>query len=361
MFPCPNCQSRLIRGKAQRDLVWTCPSCASRAISSSVLQKHIVKETVDELWSAAPEGEPGRGCPVCRHPMAIVHLPVEEKAVVLDVCRPCKLVWFDPAEYGQMPTVAARRRDRKSERSYRAGLRKTISQTHQRRSKSERSQRVLDSSWKWIPVFLGMPVETESASLRDRPLLTWGLSVTLCAISLSGFFGLFNLEAAVQVFALIPAEFWRYGGVTFLTSFFLHADFFHLLGNVYFMMVFGDNVEDYLGIGLYWKLLLLATLAGDVLHILSSPASDTPSIGASGGISGVIAFYALRFPKARIGISLLRLYVIPVSALFAFILWIILQIIGSWEQIVGLSNVSSLAHLGGALIGVYFWYREKDI
>ena len=351
MLSCPNCQSRLIRSKAQQDVVLSCLSCGSRAISSSVLQKHIVKETVAELWSSAPLGEPGRGCPVCRNPMAIVHVPLEEKAVVLDVCRACKLIWFDPAEYGQMPNLAARRAE-----SHRIGLRKIMAQVRQRRSKRERSERVLDSNWKWIPVFLGMPVETESASLLGRPLLTWGLCATLCAVSIPGFVGSFDLEATVRMFGLIPAEFWRYGGVTFLTSFFLHGDFFHLLGNVSFLMTFGDNVEDYLGRSGFWKLLLLATLAGDVLHIVLDPNSNNPVIGASGGISGVIAFYALRFPKARIGISL-RFYILPLSASFAFILWILLQIVGSWEQIMGLSNVSSLAHLGGALIGVYFWRR----
>jgi membrane associated rhomboid family serine protease len=286
--------------------------------------------------------------------MATVHVPLEEKAVTLDVCRACKLVWFDPAEYGQMPTVAARRK----ERSYRVGLRKIIAQAHARRSKPERSTYVLDSDWKWIPVFLGMPVETETASLMNRPLLTWSLNAAICVISIAGFGGMFQMESAVKVFGLIPSEFWRYGGLSFLTSFFLHGGLLHLVGNTYFLMVFGDNVEDYLGRGRYLKLLLLATLAGDVLHIVLDPRSNIPVIGASGGISGVIAFYGLRFPKARIGISL-RFKVLPVSARFAFVLWILWQIVGSWEQIVGLSNVSSLAHLGGALIGVYFYLHTE--
>jgi membrane associated rhomboid family serine protease/Zn-finger nucleic acid-binding protein len=359
MLSCPTCRKHLVRSKAERDVVWSCVVCNGRAISTSVLRKHVIRELVEDLLWSAPSDELGHSCPSCAQPMAIVSVPLAEKTLALDVCRACKLVWFDPEEYGQMPTVAARKAAREQEKSYRASLREIIAQAH--KAKPEGATYTLDSSWKWIPVFLGMPVETETASLLDRPLLTWGLCAAICAVSFAGVFGLFDPETAVVMFALVPAEFWRYGGITLLTAFFLHADFLHLLGNTYFLMIFGDNVEDYLGRRRYLKLLILAMLAGDVLHMLATvPLSSVPLIGASGGISGVVAFYALRFPKARLGISL-RIYVIPVRARTAFVLWILLQIIGSWEQIVGLSNISSLAHLGGAFVGVYFWYREKDI
>ena len=86
--------------------------------------------------------------------------------------------------------------------------------------------------------------------------------------------------------------------------------------------------------------------------------STAPSIGASGGISGIIAFYALEFPRARLGF-LLRYYwrfgwiQIPVWAAFA--LWILLQFFGVYAQVAGFSNVSALAHLGGTAVGLFFW------
>jgi hypothetical protein len=74
----------------------------------------------------------------------------------------------------------------------------------------------------------------------------------------------------------------------------------HLAGNLYFLLVFGSNVEDCLGKWRFFALILLATLAGDVLHVLAQPSSIVSCIGASGGISGLIAYYVLKFPHARL-------------------------------------------------------------
>ena len=167
-----------------------------------------------------------------------------------------------------------------------------------------------------------------------------------------------NLQQVVNDWGMIPAEWWRYGGVTFLSSFLLHAGWFHLVGNLYFLIVFGDNVEDYLGRWRMGLLLLVATVAGDLLHILSDSSSTVPCVGASGGISGIIVFYALQFPRARLGI-LFRYYVyfrwIRFPAWAALVIWILFQILGAYMQLQGLSDVSAMAHLGGAGVGLVAW------
>src|SRR4030095_6138117 len=114
-------------------------------------------------------------------------------------------------------------------------------------------------------------------------------------------------NTAVQAFGFIPTEAWRYGGLTILTSFFLHGSILHLIGNLYFFLIFGDDVEDYLGRWRYVLVILTATVLGDIVHLLANANSTVPAIGASGGISGVIVFYALQFPRARVGI-LFRFY-----------------------------------------------------
>jgi len=117
-------------------------------------------------------------------------------------------------------------------------------------------------------------------------------------------------------------------------------------------------VEDWLGKGRFLLLLLLATLAGDVAHTLLDPNSTVPCIGASGGISGIIAFYAFKFPRVRLGL-LLRIYVrfiwINLPAYAFFLIWMAMQFFGSLSQRANLSNVSSVAHLGGAAVGVAYW------
>src|SRR5437870_11119967 len=78
--------------------------------------------------------------------------------------------------------------------------------------------------------------------------------------------GILHLEEMIHRFGLIPAQLWRYGGLTWISSFFLHGGFWHLISNLYFLLLVGDNVEDYLGRGRFVLLLTLATLGGDALH-----------------------------------------------------------------------------------------------
>jgi membrane associated rhomboid family serine protease len=154
-------------------------------------------------------------------------------------------------------------------------------------------------------------------------------------------------------------------GLTFVTSFFLHAGIIHLVGNMYFLLVFGDGVENFLRPLRYIALIAMAAFLGDVVHIASEPNSTIPCIGASGGIAGVITFYALSFPQAKIGF--LRRYFfyfhwIRLPAWFVFLLWIFFQIIGVYEQKIGVSSVSSFARLGGAAVGLAAWavYRKTS-
>ncbi len=101
---------------------------------------------------------------------------------------------------------------------------------------------------------------------------------------------------------------------------------------------------------------------GDALHIALDPHSPIPSIGASGGISGVVVFYGLQFPQARLVVLMryLLFWPLPMRARTALLLWILLQLLGAWMQIAGVSRVSSLAHLGGAGVGMLFWLKWKS-
>jgi membrane associated rhomboid family serine protease len=131
-----------------------------------------------------------------------------------------------------------------------------------------------------------------------------------------------------------------------------------LFSNAMFLLTFGDRAEDYLGHGKYLLLLAGSALTGDLMHLWLDGRPDLPLVGASGGVSGVIAYYALRFPRARL-VAMVRLTFvfrwIRMTAWFGFVLWILLQFAGVYLQMSGLSFVSSLAHVGGALFGVVFW------
>jgi len=156
---------------------------------------------------------------------------------------------------------------------------------------------------------------------------------------------------------LVPSLADRMGGVTLLTSFFLHGGLFHLLSNLYFLIVFGAQVEDYLGRRRYLLLLLSATLAGSLSHVALDPHSNIPIVGASGGIAGIVVFYGLQFPRVRLLILTVWLLFFPLRlrAGIFLLLWFLLQVLGAWQQIHGFSNTSFLAHLGGTAVGLLFW------
>ena len=221
-----------------------------------------------------------------------------------------------------------------------------------------------EESWKQIAAFLGMPVEFDAPEEQRRPWATWLLSAAIICASLLAFS---DLRGVVQRFGLIPAEATRLGGLTFVTSFFLHAGIIHLAGNMYFLLAFGHAVENFLRPLRYLALIAVAAFIGDLAHIALDPRSQTPCIGASGGIAGVITFYALNFPRMRLAFLMRLGFVwfrwIRLPAWFVFVLWILFQIIGTLEQRAGISSVSSAAHLGGAAVGILaclVWRKSND-
>ncbi len=293
-----------------------------------------------------------------------VSIPGKEKEEYIDVCTNCHFLWFDAGEYESLPEIEQKPTWQET-LPQAARERAALLELDNIRIKAEKKDwgddnKVPDEFWKVIPAFFGMPVEYSTNQLLRIPWLTWLIAIIVTAISVMAFGDFRNI---IDTFGLIPAQADRYLGLTLLTSFFLHGGIFHLVSNMYFFLMFGDNVEDFLGKWRFFFLLLIATLAGDIAHIMGDPSSVTPCIGASGGISGVIAFYALTFPHAKLGL-LIRLYIIPIKWIKTpswalFLIWIILQFVGVWQQLAGFSNVSSLAHLGGAGVGVIFWALFK--
>jgi len=208
-----------------------------------------------------------------------------------------------------------------------------------------------DAWWEVVAAYMGIPIEYNYTPLKHRPIATWFLAGAIAIVSLATFR---NLESVVINWVLIPAEFSRHFGLTFVASFFLHGGLIHLLGNLHYLIIFGDNSEDVLGKRRYLLLIAAAAMAGDIAHIISDPGSTIPCIGAGGGISGVLAYYCLRLAKASVGIVVFFHWVrLPVGFMLA--LWVVLQLITAMQQSVGMGNVAVFAHLSGAAVGVLFW------
>lgn len=365
MLKCPNCQSDLQKIKGKGCVFWACPSCHGRSVTIPLLRRFVARRVVNQLWLKAKSGDSlrNRQCPDCQKYMAEVSVDTGSSTEAIDVCTSCQFVWFDPNEYERMPATEKKVPVQK-ELSQEAKERLAMIQMKEisEKAREEDSDYCAEEWWHWIPGILGMPVE-EGNSLDNKPWMTWLIATMVVVISLISFL---NLSEVARQFGVIPAEIMRYGGGTLLSSFFIHGSVIHLLGNIYFFLIFGDNVEDWLGKGKFLFLLISATVVGGLLHCLGDPRSHVVCIGASGGISGIIAFYALAFPNVKVSF-LFHFYLyfrwVRFPAFVMFIIWGALQLLTAGAQLEGLTNVSALAHLGGALTGIICWFffkkREK--
>jgi membrane associated rhomboid family serine protease len=135
---------------------------------------------------------------------------------------------------------------------------------------------------------------------------------------------------------------------------FMHAGWLHLLGNMLYLWIFGDNVEDNFGHIKFLTFYLLCGIAATFAQLVFSVGSNVPNLGASGAIAGVLGAYILMFPKGQVKVLMGR-SVIPMPALVVIGLWIVLQFISGVGSIANTSEtggVAYMAHIGGFLAGV---------
>ena len=143
----------------------------------------------------------------------------------------------------------------------------------------------------------------------------------------------------------------------FLTSMFLHGGFLHILGNMWFLYIFGDNIEDRLGHTRYLIFYLLSGVAAGLVHLATNWNSNIPTIGASGAISGVMGAYLLLHPRARI------LTLIPIFFFFQFVeipafiflgYWLLIQLLSAGFTPSNVGGIAFWAHIGGFVAGLIF-------
>jgi membrane associated rhomboid family serine protease len=143
--------------------------------------------------------------------------------------------------------------------------------------------------------------------------------------------------------------------LTLFTSQFLHGGLLHLGGNMLFLWIFGNNVEDELGSIRFLIFYLLCGVAAGLVHHLTGPTSHVPTVGASGAISGVLGAYALLFPRARVHTLVVLVFyitVIPLPALLWVGIWLVIQLLQGLASHGAQSGVAWFAHVGGLVGGV---------
>jgi membrane associated rhomboid family serine protease len=189
---------------------------------------------------------------------------------------------------------------------------------------------------------------TDDNPVRKFPWAT----LTLVLINTAIYLGSLALKEATVAFYLIPNEFTK-APHTLITSMFIHANIFHLLGNMYCLWIFGDNIEDRLGKMKYLLIYLGSGICGDVAHILTTANPDIPTLGGSGAVSGIMGAYLALYPGARIKVSEIILfrsiqYSLP-AWFYIGVLFFGLQILWVWLDVPG---IAWFAHIGGIAAGL---------
>lgn len=166
----------------------------------------------------------------------------------------------------------------------------------------------------------------------------------------------YRLNHFIAQYGIVPD---RLNLASILTSMFIHGGFLHILGNMWFLWVFGRGVEDVLGHGKYLFFYLVCGVAAALAHILINAGSTVPTVGASGAIAGVMGAYLITFPRARI-ITLVLLFIfittVDIPAAFLLLYWFAIQFFNGVGS-VGYSQASKgdvawFAHVGGFVAGI---------
>jgi len=213
------------------------------------------------------------------------------------------------------------------------------------------------------------PIRDHNPSART-PYVTWMLIAINAVVFLSYFPSLGGQERLLMSFysdwALVPSEASQGRDLhTILTSMFLHGGWMHIIGNMVFLYVFGDNLEDQMGHLGYLFFYLACGVAAAFAQMAADPSSSVPMVGASGAIAGVMGGYLLLFPRARVDVALIVFVIIKVITVPAWLMlgfWFGLQLVNGAVTGTAGGGVAYWAHAGGFVAGVVLvlpaWLRR---
>lgn len=302
---------------------------------------HVHGEKVDpRAWRPEAFARPAQigrlMCPAGHGPMWSYLLAHDDKQVEVDACGACYGLWLDAREaelVTEIGTAVEREQARPGARAGKLGI----------------AAMYLVQLLTFIPVEAHHPV-------RRKPVLIYSLVAVLTLIyalevatAVTG-----HQDAFVNALALVPISFEKGAIYQAVTYAFLHGGIAHLVGNLYFLWIFGDNVEDLLGRKRFTLLYLLTAVVAGLSHWLGNLHSAGPMVGASGAIAGLMGAYMVLFPRVKVWIVFF-FFPFKLRAIWYLLIWIGLQFLVLFEKD---SNVAWLAHVGGfvsgALLGLAF-------
>lgn len=204
-----------------------------------------------------------------------------------------------------------------------------------------------------------IPISDDNSSRRSAPVVTYLLII----LNFAAFYiELNNGVAFIERWSVVPRHLLTNplgNFITIFTAMFMHGGWLHLLGNMLYLWIFGDNVEDRFGHSGFLIFYLLCGVAAALAQAAFDPRSSIPNLGASGAIAGVLASYLVMFPNRRVNV-LLGFIVIPMSALVVIGFWFVLQLLSVGAITNQASGVAYMAHIGGFVAGLLLTSVFRD-
>ncbi len=371
---CPNCQKPLHTLNYHSIIIDLCPLCGGLWFDPKELPAYLetfraihefppltLTETIQKPQNIYTLNEQRKKCPRCVLPMNKFNYAYNSN-VFLDRCPACQGIWTDRNEIAK----AVR---------FNQGnpLINKLAEAMVREQKDFQQQmdtlKYLSSLASSAPLFFFLPkIILPLADDNPRTSVPW---VTLSLIGLNlviftsqaVFLPLAEWPLLYERFGLVPARYIAGSrDISIITALFLHGGLFHLLGNMFFLWLFGDNVEERFGKIKFLLFYLSCGFLANWGHVYLNQTSTAPLIGASGAISGIMGAYLILFPKIKVK-TLLFFKIIDIPAVVFFISWLGLQLFNGWlANLTHHTSIAWWAHIGGFVFGgslVYFFKTAK--
>ncbi len=327
---CPRCSFLLREQVIKGQVVDHCFRCGGTFLEKGTESKVLGESSSSDYWRGTEicERQPRQGlyCPKDHQRLIAYSVGFEENKVEVDLCSKCEGLWLDPNEGKKLFDIVLHEGQKKEATfNEKPGFKSYIFQA-----------------------FSGMPVEAWNPR-HHRPFVTMSLMALLLLI----YIGQLSMPFINENFILFPHKFLAGEQLwTILSSGFLHGGVGHLLGNLYFLYIFGDNVEDHLGRRRFITVYLLAVLFSSFSYVVVRSGSEVGVVGASGAIAALMGAYIMIFPKIKLYFTV---FFVPVRLGVTWYLsfWLLFNVV---MMFVGGGGVAWAAHVGGFAFGLAAGY-----
>lgn len=360
---CPVCNENLHSITRENQKIDSCLKCGGiwfdkgelqEVVESLISKDKVDFETIKETYfrkaiNIYRQKHPLRQCPRCHVDLQVFNYCYDSN-VFLDKCWICGSIWADEDEVRRVAKYVKR-----NPSIIRFG--KTLTKANLEFYKNRYHNTNLFYRFMFmnlIPYPLNDILPTKKIARITLSLIIINFLIFIWQlIAVSG-----NLKVFFYAVGIIPSAGFSMNRLyTFVTSMFVHADFIHLIGNMYYLWLFGDNIEDELGPLKFTIFYFLCGIFGGIVFCIIDYNKTIPAVGASGAISGILAAYLILYPKAPLEIFWLG-GVREIPAIYYLLFWIIFQLLFAFILPIG---IAYWAHIGGFLSGLSLIYLFKII